>query len=108
MRGSNASGDSLFVGEPPSTYSTIFTPNPPVESLGLKAKIDRSSSLTSLKDILPNLTSKCHFGAASFHCCYPVPTTFAVPLTKHLGVPSTTLDARCCRASEVAPMGRCF
>lgn len=36
-RGSKlASGLSLFVGDPPSTYSTIFTPSPPVESRGLK------------------------------------------------------------------------
>lgn len=36
-RGSKlASGLSLFVGDPPRTYSTIFTPSPPVESRGLK------------------------------------------------------------------------
>lgn len=28
-------GLSLFVGDPPSTYSTILTPRPPVESRGL-------------------------------------------------------------------------
>lgn len=36
MRGSSANGLSLLVGEPPSTYSTILTPNPPVESRGLR------------------------------------------------------------------------
>lgn len=34
-RESNANGLSLLVGEPPKTYSTIFTPSPPVESRGL-------------------------------------------------------------------------
>lgn len=36
-RGSSPeSGLSLFVGDPPNTYSTIFTPKPPVESRGLQ------------------------------------------------------------------------
>lgn len=35
--GSRLKGLSLFVGDPPNTYSTIFTPKPP-ESLGLKYK----------------------------------------------------------------------
>lgn len=35
-RGTSAdSGLSLLVGDPPRTYSTILTPNPPVESRGL-------------------------------------------------------------------------
>lgn len=37
-RESKANGLSLLVGEPPRTYSTIFTPNPPVESRGLLIK----------------------------------------------------------------------
>lgn len=36
------SGLSLFVGEPPKTYSTILTPRPPVESRGLSKKTSRT------------------------------------------------------------------
>lgn len=49
-RGSKpARGLSLFVGEPPNTYSTIFTPRPPVESRGLQAKSKKTNHRSDTK-----------------------------------------------------------
>lgn len=40
-------GLSLFVGEPPKTDSTIFTPRTPVESRGLQKRNERKKHLKS-------------------------------------------------------------
>lgn len=56
IRGSKANGLSLFVGEPPRTYSTIFTPKPPVESRGLQRRkgIGQSSMNLHVNEMFGN------------------------------------------------------